>query len=113
MDNEKYRYSPPGYSPDEEGANQHVVSNDVFGNEENNAVRRACPVQAAETYCTSDQVQDSVMATGCGLDDCGDCQQWHAFTALEFGRCRHCSWCNYHCISWRLWNVYKLDSHSV
>ena len=43
MDDEKYPYSSPGYSPDLGEDNRQPVSDDVFGNEENNAV---CEVQS-------------------------------------------------------------------
>ncbi|MCJ1322823.1 hypothetical protein MMC15_008173 [Xylographa vitiligo] len=39
MDDEKYPYSSPGYSPDLGEDNRQPVSDDVFGNEENNAIK--------------------------------------------------------------------------
>ena len=45
MDDEKYPYSSPGYSAPLEGGHQQPVSDDVFGNEENNAVRTKQPIE--------------------------------------------------------------------
>ncbi|MCJ1382431.1 hypothetical protein MMC17_005544 [Xylographa soralifera] len=39
MDEEKYSYSPPGYSPPLGDDSRQTVSDDVFGNEENNAIK--------------------------------------------------------------------------
>ena len=53
------------------------------------------------------------MAVGRGADDCGDCQQWHALAALEFG----CRWyrprCDLDRIPWYLRDLYQLDLNPI
>lgn len=108
--------SPPSLEADDLAAAPAGYHDaDVFGREEDHQVWafRAMRLRLELLMLCEDPVQDAIMAARRCADDCGDCQQRHALSAVVPGGCRSGAGACIDHISGNICAVHELVADSI